>query len=234
MRILFLILVIAAVAGAWWATRQMAGERDLAAVVVFDQAGGLREGDPITLDGREVGRIIRVEPDARGGERVHVLIRGEQRADVRVDSVWEVRREPGTAVLEIDNRMAVGRPVEDGATLRGGVNPTQQWLARAREWSGRIASEAERIAGSRDFSAVERQFDEWTSRLPEWKSQGGAMVEQAREQIRQRMLEVEARLRAAGRHDDADRVRERLERWLAETRDEAAQGARAAGEAPRR
>ena len=213
MRILFLIILVAIVAGAWWAVRHMAGDDDLAAVVEFSAPTSLREGDPVTLEGSEIGRVSAVESRG-GGEAIRILIDGARRADVRADSVWRVERDAGVAVLVIDNRVAVGRPVEDGAVLRGGDDPAGRWMERGREWLGRIGSEVERLGSEADTSGIEAQFDEWTARIPEWKSRGEQALDGARAQIEPRMRDLERRLREAGRTEDADRVRRRLDEWL--------------------
>lgn len=219
MRILFLILLIAIVAGGWWATRRLAGEDDLAAVVVFRDETPLRQGDPVVLDGVSIGAVSAVEK--RGsGHAIRIRVEGSKRQDVRSDSVWTVEQDAGRASLVLDNAVAVGRPVEEGATLRGGDDPTRRWVRRGREWFGQLAAEVERLANDTDVAEIERQFDTWTAKIPEWKEQGGAALDSAREQVEPRMRDLEQKLRETGRHVEAERVRQRLDEWLRELREE--------------
>lgn len=219
MRILFLIILVAIVAGAWWATRRLAGQNDLTAVVVFRGETSLRPGDPIILDGERVGSVSAVESRG-GGEAVRIQVDGARRADVRSDSLWTVDSEGGSASLALDNSVAVGRPVEDGATLRGGDDPASRWVRRGREWFGQLAAEVERLASETDMEEIEEQFDSWTAKIPGWKTEGAEALRSAREQIEPRMRELETRLRETGREVEADRVRKRLDEWLGRMREE--------------
>ena len=215
MRVLFLILLIALVTGAWWLARRGDAGDDLTVAVVFPQPSGLRSGDPVVVGDETVGSVREVVAEG-SAERVHVAIEGAKRGDARSDSVWRVDQRAGAATLVIDNRVAVGPSLEDGAEVRGGVDATREWLARGREWFGRVSREAETLWKQTDGGAVERQFDEWSARVPEWKQRGGEAFAAAREEVARGARAAEQKLRESGRTEDADRLRARLDRWLAE------------------
>lgn len=214
MRILFLILLIGLVGGAWWLARRSTGADSLNVTVVFEEPSGLRAGDPVLLGDQQIGSVQQVVRGDGGLERVSIVVDGRHQGDVRSDSVWAVRKSGGAAALVIDNRVAVGPSLQEGEEVRGGVDPTREWLARGRDWIGRVSSEAESLWKENDREPVERQFDEWSARVPEWKERGSAAFAAAREEVARRAKEAEQKLRASGRIEEADRVGEQLRNWL--------------------
>lgn len=223
MRVLFLVILIALIGGGWWLARRGTAGDELVFTVVFSEPTGLRSGDPVVTSNDAIGRVREVSSSSGGGERVEVAVGGRFRGDARSDTVWRVDQRAGSASLVADNRVAVGPSLEEGAEVRGGSDPTKEWLARGRDWMGRISREAEDLWRRSDAASIERQFDEWTERMPEWKARGTEAVAAAREQVAARAREAERKLRESGRIEDADRLRDRLTQWLNETRDQVKQ-----------
>lgn len=216
MRILFLIILVAVIAGAWWFSPRNRTDDALEVTVAFSSDAAADPGAPVLLGTETIGRVESVERSADGTLEAAVHVDASARGNVRTDSVWTV--DPQGAIV-VSNPLPTGPPLEDGARVRGGVNPGSEWIARGRSMLDRISTEAASLIQSTDSAAVERQFDKWTAELPQWKARGEKGFDEARERVVRSVSDAERKLRESGRVDDANRLRERLRAWLDETRD---------------
>jgi len=120
---LFFLLLLAA--GVWFGARWVAHRGEVKATIVFDDAGSLRDGDPVVEGEEVVGRVVEI---ARVNDRDAVTVRLD-RAHPRAivtDSLFSAERHR----LVVTNTIAVGKPIEDGAIIYAKEDRISRWLAR--------------------------------------------------------------------------------------------------------
>ncbi len=95
----------------------------------FQNANGLKEGAPVTLEGVTIGNVkrIRVVP-GHNPNPVEVVMRvgAEFQNDLHTDSVATITQAGvlGDSFVDIDSTHATGPPPANGATLRAALTPT--------------------------------------------------------------------------------------------------------------
>jgi hypothetical protein len=96
--------------------------RPLHFAVHFSDPPPLLADDAVVFRQQSVGRVIRVEKDARGGLLARVEIAPEHGGAATVDSRFYADDDPdrpGHQRIEIEQDSAGGRPIPDGATVEG-------------------------------------------------------------------------------------------------------------------
>ncbi len=106
----------------------------------FENAAGVKNGAPVTLEGVTIGSVIRVRvvPN-RNPTPVEVTMRvgHEFRRDLHVDSTASIAQAGvlGDSYVDIDSTLASGPPPDDGAELKAGGSPSIQDVIRTSEVS---------------------------------------------------------------------------------------------------
>ena len=216
--LLFLIFLAVAV---WLGARWFVHRGELRATVILPAAGELRERDPVVDGEVEIGNVSAIA-HLDGSDAVSVRIRRDHRRDVVSDSLFEVQGQAPHARLVVNNAIAVGAPVEDGAVLRPRSDRITRWLARhgsavAPLLSGLRRKADDAIDRYRDGS-FDRQLDDWKKRAPEWKSEGRAALDRNLSEARRKVDALEADLRKRGRSDEAEKLKRKFDAWWAEAK----------------
>jgi len=216
--LLFLVFLAVAV---WLGARWFVHRGELRATVILPAAGELRERDPVVDGEVEIGNVSAIA-HLDGSDAVSVRIRRDHRRDVVSDSLFEVQGQAPHARLVVNNAIAVGAPVEDGAVLRPRSDRITRWLARhgsavAPLLSGLRRKADDAIDRYRDGS-FDRQLDDWKKRAPEWKSEGRAALDRNLSEARRKVDALEADLRKRGRSDEAEKLKRKFDAWWAEAK----------------
>lgn len=120
--VLFLVAVAAAV---WLGARAFVHRGEVKATIVFRDPHGLRRGDLVLENGREIGRVTSVD---RLDDRTAVTIRVDRdhRRDVVTDSLFAI---DDHSVI-VTNALAVGPPIADGAIIEAKEDRVSRWIAK--------------------------------------------------------------------------------------------------------
>jgi hypothetical protein len=204
--VLFLfVLAIAVWIGAQWFVHR----EDITATIVFIHSPKLKSGDPVREDDRTIGRVI---SSASLGDRTGVTIRLNRRDRRRIvtDSRFYVKDH----ALFVDNGIAVGTPIANGAILEAHEDRFAQWLSRyAAVAKPYIAEVRQRIDALSDHD-----FGEWTKNVPEWKKEGQEAYDRHVDEVQQKVAATVEELKKSGRLAEAQKLKERFEKWLKEIR----------------
>lgn len=200
--VLFLVLLAV---GVWFGARWFAHRGEVKATIVFDDARGLRAGDPVLENNLVVGRVTRVDKvDDRDAATVR-LSRDHRRAIV-TDSLFSIERH----TLTVNNTFAIGRPVENGAILYARQDRVSRWLAQhgdaLKPYLDKARAKADEL--------IDRDFAEWNSKVPEWKKEGGDSLHRHLEDLRKKIDKAAADLRASDRAEEARKLQERFKKWI--------------------
>ena len=171
MRKLAALLLLAVIAVIVWAGAQWFVHRnDITATVVFETAPKLRAGDPVKEGDRTVGRIMSIAPL---GDRQAVTLRlnGPDRRAIVTDSLFDAKDH----ALVVDNTVAIGRPIDNGAILEARDDSFARWVSK-------------QVKGLKPHVA----------------------------DVQKRVAAAEAELRKSNRLAEAQKLKERFERWLSE------------------
>jgi hypothetical protein len=222
MRRLLSLLFLLFLAGAvWLAGRWLVHRGELRATIILPSAGELRDRDPVVEGGVEIGTVSAIA-HLDGSDAVSVRIRRDHRRELVSDSLFQVEGEAPHASLVINNAIAVGSPVEDGAVLHPRTDRVTQWLARhgsavAPLLSG-LRRRADDVIDRYRAGSFDRQLDDWKKRAPEWKSEGKAALDRNLSEARRKVDALESDLRRHGRGDEAEKLKQKFDAWWAEAR----------------
>jgi hypothetical protein len=188
-------LVVLAI-GVWIGAQWFVHRDDITATIVFTKAPKLKAGDPVREDDRAIGRITSIAPL---GDRTAVTIRVNRadRRSVVSDSLFDVKDH----ALVVDNAIAVGTPVADGAILEAHDDKFARWLSRhasaAKPYIEAIRSHID--------SWSDHDFTEWTKNLPV-------------SEVQKKVAAAEEELKKSNRVAEAQKLKERFEKWVKEIR----------------
>lgn len=104
----------------------------------IDNAGGLRNGAPVRLQGVDAGNVIgiRVVPEKSPTPvEIRMKLSSRYQQFLREDSVVQLSTAGvlGETFVDIDSRTAVGQPVRDGMTLKAQAVPDLQDVVRSSQ-----------------------------------------------------------------------------------------------------
>jgi hypothetical protein len=205
-RKLFSFLVLVALAAAvWFGARWLVHRGEVKATIVFDDARGLKRGDPVVENGVTVGRVVSVDRiDDRAG--VTVRLARDHRRSIVSDSLFAIDHNS----LVVNNTFAIGSPVENGAIVHPREDRLTRWLAKH---GGAVKPYLDAARAKAD-EWIDRDFDTWTAKLPEWKREGSAAFERHLDDAKARVAKAETELRNANRAEEARKLKEKFDRWL--------------------
>jgi len=200
---LLLVLAIAVWVGAQWFVHR----DDISVTIVFTKAPSLRPGDPVTESGRAIGKVISISPLADRTAVTVRLNRRDRRAIVS-DSLFDVK---GHA-LAVDNTIAIGTPVADGAILEARDDRFTRWLsshaAAAKPYLAAIRARIDALS--------DQDFTEWTKNVPAWKKEGHDAFQRHVDDVQKKVAAAEEELKKSNRLAEAKKLKERFEEWLKE------------------
>lgn len=204
--LLFLFVIVAAV---WFGARAFTSRGEAKVTIIFREAGELRKGDPVVAEGRQVGRVVRVDSvDEKSA--VTVRLTRENRRAILTDSLFDRRKHE----LVVTNTFAIGSPVENGAVLEAKDDRVNRWLAKSgaavAPYVAQLREKADRL--------IDRQFAEWSAKAPDWKKEGKASFERHVAEARRKVDDAVNDLEAKKNFDEARRLKERFARWVEETK----------------
>jgi hypothetical protein len=183
-----LIVIVFAIAALWIGGRYVRGRGPVHATVVMRDAGALRAGDPIVENGAVAGAVTKISP-LDGEVAVSIRIDREHRRAVVSDSLFTVDGHR----LVVNNTVAIGTPIDDGALFRARDGGFAQWLARHGDTIAPMMAKAK--------SATDAKLDEADKRIAEVKTKVGKMEDDL---VRSNHLA------------EAKALREKFEKWVAE------------------
>jgi len=233
MKRLFTLAVVATLVGAaawfyWPSAKEGAGPT---LQVLFDRHHDLSPGDPVSLEGQQIGEVVAVEPEGQS-MRVKIRLHGQGARSIPSDSTFKVERgwlggrQLAGHVLDPESP-----PLESGATVEG-ADSTLELLAK--QGQGKAARALEDFKESGWFRKTERLMGELEEALEEfdWEELGeemrsdlermsrdlaalaGLTDEAARDGYRKLKPEIEKLIReleALGKSQEAERLRRHLE-----------------------
>jgi ABC-type transporter Mla subunit MlaD len=213
MRKLLLLLVIAAVV--WFAARALVHRGEVKTTVVFDQAAGLRKGDPVVGDGATIGVVTKIT-HLDGSDAVSIRIDREHRRDVVSDSSFAIDRHR----VVVTNTFAIGSPVADGAVLSARQDRVTTWLAThaaaVQPLIARVKRAADNEIDKLDEKNIDEQLAALKAKVPDWKAEGADALDHRLGAIRKRVTKIEDDLRRSNRAGEARKLKEKFDKWLDE------------------
>ncbi len=204
-----LLALIALAALVWLGARYFAHRGDVRATVVFNDAGDLRKGDPVMEGDERIGRVMKVTA-LDGKEAVDIRLDRRHRRAVVTDSLFSA---DGHSLVVI-NTFAVGKPIEDGAVLRVKDDRFSRFLAK-HGGSVRPLIEKVKRAADEKFDALDKELASATAKMPQWKREGKEAYDKHVADLKAKVAKAEKELPK----DEAKKLREKFEKWLAEVSD---------------
>ena len=219
-RTVFAILLLALLAvGVWYGVRWYAERDDLHLTVVFESAGELRRGDPVTSGGMMIGRVTKLSR-LESQDAVSILVWKDHRGELLRDSLFSVEESNGESRVEVVNTLAVGSPLPDGAVIYARDDKVSRWLARhgreVGEVLGKLEGKAKKLKDDYESGRLQEEFERYKQQVPEWKKQGEDVLRRNVEKVEEKVETMEKVLRENGRVKEADELRRRFEQWRAE------------------
>jgi hypothetical protein len=240
MKKLLLLGTVAAAAFLLWSHwRSLAEPTGPTVYVLLSRSRELAPGDPVTLKGREIGRVERIEPQEQG-VRVRVRLFDERARAIPSDTTFQVERswrgERRLAGTVLDSESP---PFEDGATVEGvdstlelvmkqGQRKASRALAALRDsdWlrkSGRLLEDVHRAVEGVDWEALGKEMQSDLERmgrdltalagLTEEKARGGYL------KLKPDIEKLIGELEALGKSREAEELRRHLEELLGKTKE---------------
>lgn len=201
-----LFLLVLAV-GVWVGANWFVHREDITATVVFVHAPKLKTGDPVRDDDHTIGKVMSIAPL---GERTGVTIRlnRRDRRSIVTDSHFYVKDHS----LFVDNGIAVGTPIANGAILEAHEDRFAQWVSKYVAVAKPYLAEVR----ARIDSLSDHDFSEWTKDVPEWKREGREAFDRHVDDVHKKVVATVEELKKSGRLDEAQKLKERFEQWLKE------------------
>lgn len=214
------LVVLALLAGAaWYGARWKAERGDLHATVIFHSSGSLKKGSAVVEGQTAIGRVTKVS-HLEGQDAVSIRVDGPSRARILSDSLFSVEGDGRSARLVVINGVAVGAPVKDGSVLYAREDRVARWLAKRSDALApimkQIGQHASDFAKAHEIDRLDDQLEEWTAKVPQWSKEGEDSINRNLAEIRRKSNELEKKLRNEKRDAEADRVRAKIDAWLAE------------------
>jgi hypothetical protein len=181
-----LLVIVLSIAAAWIGGRFVIHHGDVRATIVMRDAGALRAGDPVVENSTVAGKVTKIS--ALDGEvAVSIRVDRDHRRSVVSDSLFSV---DGHRLL-VNNTVALGTPIDDGALLRARDGGFAQWLARHGDPLAPLLAKAK--------SATDAKVDDADRKIAE---------------ARASVAKMEEELKKSNRLDEAKALRERFDRWV--------------------
>jgi hypothetical protein len=206
-RKLLALIVLAALV--WLGARYFAHRGEVRATVVFNDAGDLRKGDPVTDGDEQIGRVTKVTK-LDGKDAVDIRLDRTHRRSIVTDSLFAADGHQ----LIVTNTFAIGKPIEDGAVLRAKDDRFSKWLAKH---AGSVKPMIEKVKRAADekFDAIDKELASASARVPQWKREGKDAFDKHVAEMKEKIAKAEKDLNPA----EAKKLREKFEKWLAEVTD---------------
>jgi hypothetical protein len=213
---LAIILIAILAVGVWYGARWFAGRDDLHVTVVFESAGELRQGDPVTTAGLVIGRVVRVA-SLETQDAVSIVVEAQHRKELMRDSLFSIEEEGDGARLEVINSVAVGPPLADGAVVYARDDRVSRWIAKHGDELGaalgKLKGQAGKLIEKYESGELQDELERYKRQAPEWRRQGDEVLRRNLGNIEKKVDDMEKALREHNRVKEADELRRRFEEW---------------------
>jgi ABC-type transporter Mla subunit MlaD len=192
----------------------------------FTAIEGLRTGDPVRTDTREIGEVRAVEYSDQGDYRVAVHIEGPHADQVVRRSLFFIDADPqrrGRKVLMVLSGPDAGTPIEDGATVEG----TSKWAALMQRMTrqmetgvaglaaeiGQYWQDLQNLSTSEQAERLEQELDRIIAEL---KRLGASARHELQTKIlprlRDQLEQLRRKLEGPEHEEQLDRLEDKVER----------------------
>lgn len=199
---------------------------DLNLKVRFDHIHGLKPGERIIFEENDIGRVTDVFYEKDGTYLVDVEIRGDFKNAVTENSRFFVVSDPldrGRKAIEmIMVKEEKGRPLEDGAVVRGTTRlsalldkmeeDASRTMADLKKRFGEYSDELKKVPEGEDLKRFQKDLDQL---LDEIKRSGAAFREKVQKELVPRLQEeidkLKERLRELGREKEVEPLQTKMD-----------------------
>ena len=209
-RLLSLTFLIVLAVCVWFGARWFVHHGEIKTTIVFNDAHGIKRGDPVTENSVTVGRVVSVEPlDERAAVTVR-LDRDHRRAIV-TDSLFTIDHH----ALVVSNTFAVGAPVPNGAILRAREDGISRWLAKH---GGAMKPYLDSAREKADRWISDHDIESWNEKVPEWKREGAASFDKHLDELKKKVDATTKSMTDSNHADEARKLKDKFNRWLSQVR----------------
>ena len=208
-RKLLALIVLAALV--WLGARYVAHRGEIKLTLIVHHAGSMAKGDPVIEGSRTIGRVIKTSHIDDGADAIVIRLDRAHRRDVVTDSFFSVENHR----VMVSNTFAVGKPVEDGAVLHVKEDRFSRWLAR-HAGAVRPLMDKMKRAADEQLDALDAELASATGKVPDWKREGKDVFAKNVDALEKKIEKTEDDLKRSKRFGDAEQLRKRFDRWLAE------------------
>ncbi len=141
------------------------GGEPFSLIVDFDNSRGLKAGDPVTHDGKDIGQVARVGFGDRDTVEVHLQIDENHRSLVRKSSTFVIQEPAGHGNASVEHFVidSMSPPARSGERFQGARSVAEVWLRR-----GRITADELSRSMSQGIDAFRKNLEE-LQRSKEWE-----------------------------------------------------------------
>jgi hypothetical protein len=200
-------------------------------VVLFDDAGGLKRGDPVLWRGFAIGRVERIEPLVDNKIGVTIRIRQDYEGRIPRESEFVLKRSSlmglvGQDAIEILTPATWGTPYVNGEKVQGKSLPAptfvEQGKSLAQQFWRELSEQAGRLMSEFQASPYRREAADAFQELETLARQGMASAKEGLEQFRKdhqdeidrvlkKLSDLRDRMRKAGDEAGAREVEKQIE-----------------------
>jgi ABC-type transporter Mla subunit MlaD len=200
-------------------------------VILFDDVGGLKRGDPVLWKGFAIGRVEKIEPLVDNKIGVTVRIRQDYEGRITSDSDFVLKRSAfmgliGQDAIEILTPASQGRPYASGEKVQGTSPPAQtlveQGKTLAQQFWRQLNEQAGRLMTEFQNSPYRQEAADAFKELETLAGQGMAAAKEGLEQFRRdhqdqidrvlkKLSDLRDRMRKAGDEAGAREVEKQIE-----------------------
>ena len=198
---------------------------DLQVKIRFDQINGLKAEERVLFEGNEIGHVTDVFYEKDGTYLVDVAIRGDFKNTVTGDSRFFIVNDPsdpGRRAVEMVTLKGEGRPLEDGAVVKGRtrlsalIEKMEDDLSRAmdhlqKRFEG-FSKELKQVPEDEDVKKLQKDLDQL---LDEMKRSGTEFRDRVQRDLVPRLQEeidrLKERLKEFGREKEAEPLQTRMD-----------------------
>jgi MlaD protein len=200
-------------------------------VILFDDVGSLKRGDPVLWKGFAIGRVERIEPLVDNKIGVTIRVRQDYEGRVLHGSEFVLKRSAlmgliGQDAIEILTPAAQGKPYENGEKVRGKSTPDQTLVEQGKNlaqefWRG-LSEQAGRLMNEFQNSPYRQEALDAFKELEVLAQRGMASAKEGLEEFRKdhqdeidrvmkKLSDLRDRMRKAGDEAGAREVEKQID-----------------------
>ena len=200
-------------------------------VVLFDDVGGLKRGDPVLWKGFAIGRVESIEPLVDNKIGVTIRIRQDYEGRISHESEFVLTRSAlmgliGQDAIEILTPASQGRPYTNGEKVQGKSPPAptlvEQGMSLAQQFWRELSEQAGRLMNQFQNSPYRQEAADAFKELEALAKQGMASAKEGLEQFREnhqseidrvlkKLSDLRDRMRKAGDEAGARELEKQIE-----------------------